>query len=139
VKISKQEEKFDKKSERNEIHWALSKLAKAAQELRWSVGEILEANLAEPRRFGLYFFFPVLVLDGKLKVWRQGVVSDANEVLFEFTSRSTNYDESVFISVITKNRFRDWISQFERDCARLVAKTSQQREELDKQARLLKR
>jgi hypothetical protein len=138
VKLKKTEIKFDRKSEHNEIYWALTGLTKAAQEMAWSMVEVYEdfsrnADIS----LDILLFFPALVLDGKLKTWRTGKVTDANEVLFEFSPRSSYYDEPTFISVLTKERFRPWLEQLEFDTANAVNRIGQDSSILDNQVDLI--
>jgi len=151
VKLAKpkQGEKLQRDSERREIHGALTGLAKAVEERLIMEADLLENFLegalydseTQPhlRQFFLAYFFPVLVLDGRMKSWRNGVVTDANEMLYEAHLRSRYYFRNRLVSVITGQHFGRWLSQFESDANALVQKIVTNRDKLDKEVELLER
>jgi len=142
VKLAKQEGSFHRDGERAEIGDALSGLAKATMHMLAETAEFIQADIEwnigrQNPPIRLELFFPVLILDGKLKVWRKDRVSDIPEVLFQVQLHSQNYDSSRLVSVITKGQFKRWLTQFEKDADQLVRKILTKRSRFDEQVRIL--
>lgn len=141
-------QKSDRDFERKQIHEALNGLAKATDDRLAKEAEMLQAFLdgtlnyadIQPQlwKFRLIYFFPVLVLDGKLKAWNKGTVSDAREVLCQVSLRSKNYFHDRLVTIITKQAFGEWLDQLEADTDQLVKKVMSQRKQLDEQVELLR-
>jgi len=151
VKLTNRGKRFDRDSEREQIQSALSGMAKAVDERLVIEAEMLQTLLEGAldddlvryyphlRRFDLHYIFPVLILDGKLKSWRNGTITDANEILHEVSLRSKHYFHDRLVGVVTKQHFNEWLAQFERDANLLVQKITKQRDKLDRQVELLEK
>lgn len=149
VKSPKKKGKFSKNDERRDIHNALTGLAKTLEHRLVTEAEVLQVLLedalnddlvreqADLRQFRLSYFFPVLVFDGKMKTWKKGIVSDADEILYEVSLRSGKYFEDRFVNVVTKDHFEDWLRQLHSDGKSLVGKIVKNRSTLDKQVELI--
>lgn len=149
VKSSKKKGKFSRNDERRDIHNALTGLAKTLEYRLEKEAEMLQVLLEaalnddlvreQPhlRQFTLSFFFPVLVFDGQLKIWKKGVVSDANEILYEVPLRSGKYFQNRFVNVVTKNHFEKWLKQLDSDGKTVVEKVIENKMTLDKQVELM--
>jgi len=142
----KKNEKDSRDQEYKQIHDALEGLAKATEDRLVKHAQILQGNLdvglylGEPT-YEFWFFFPVLILDGSLKVWRKGTqpVSDSSQVLCQVPLRSVNYFYDRLLSVVTRERFSDWLVELEQDAQLLATKIMNQRTKLDSQTALLER
>jgi len=151
VKLAKMEKRFDRNAERKAIHDTMTGLVKATQERlvldAQLIQDLLDAALdpeivrSAPhlRQFHLSYFFPLIVFDGKLKVWREGNVSDADEVLLDVALRSRRYFHSRLVTVVERGHFDQWLAQFESDAKALVQKITEQRSLLDRQVELLEK
>lgn len=149
VKLTKQETKFNRNSERNQIHSALTGLAKAVDERLEKEADLLqnflEATLdyghlqPQLRRFYLEYFFSVLVFDGKLKARRKSMVTDTDEVLHEVPLRSRHYFHNRLVSVVSREYFNEWLAEFEKNANAVVQKIIAQRDKLDRQVELIEK
>lgn len=151
VKLTKRQKRFDRDSERKQIYSVLSGLAKAVEERLVKEAEMLQTLLdgalndhvvrlhPHLRQFRLDYFFPVLILDGKLKAWRKGTVTDVDEILHKVSLRSKNYFHDRLVSVVIRRHFDKWLTQFEMDANALIQKIVNQRGKLDRQVELLEK
>lgn len=142
-------QKFDRDNERKLIHDGLTGLAKSVEESlameAYLLQDLLDAPLDEEtvqrmpnlRQFFLRYTIPVMVLQGKLKVWRKGEISDANEVLHEVVLRSKNYFHNRLVTIVTEGYFEKWLTQLEADANAIVRKIVNRRKLLDRQLELL--
>lgn len=139
VKLGKNE--FNREGERREIHDALDGLAKAAIYRQVQMAEVyqqlLDATLGgielgedSMGQFYFHYFFPVLVFDGKLKVWKRGEVSDATGVMHEVTMRSTQYSSTQLLRVVTAGAFKEWLREFDKEAESFAGKFSEFKEQI---------
>lgn len=121
---------FDRNSERKQVYEALSGLVKAVQDRLVMNATVIQALLQsnifysstnpEFRRYDMHFHFPVLVFDGKLKVWRNGKVSDANMVVFNVQLRTARYFYNRFVNIVSKGYFNEWSMTLEKELNALL-------------------
>ncbi|MGA2239946.1 MAG: hypothetical protein ABSG74_12110 [Candidatus Bathyarchaeia archaeon] len=149
VKSSMKKGKFSRNDERRDIHDALTGLAKTLEYRLEKEAEMLQVLLEgalnddlvreQPhlRQFSLCYFFPVLVFDGEMKIWKRGVVSDADEILYEVPLRSGKYFQDRFVNIVTKDHFENWLEQLHSDGKSLVEKIIKNKSTLDKQVELM--
>jgi hypothetical protein len=142
VKLEKKmQKKFNREGERREIHSALGGLAKAAIYRQVQMAEVTQqlldvtlmeiASGEEPvGQFYFHYFFPVLVFDGKLKVWRKGDVSDATGVMHEVTLRSAEYSATQMLRVVTAGDFKEWLREFGKEAESFASKFSDLKEQI---------
>lgn len=112
-----------KESERHKIQAALQGLAKAAIHRQVQMSALIQSTLdsvvaeafASPLFF--FYFFPIVIFDGKLKIWKDGLIQNARDVLHEVALYSAEYTERKLIDVLTRDTFKDWLSGFEEDAA----------------------
>lgn len=137
----KREKKFNREGERTEIHNALGSLAKAAiyrqVQMAEVIQQLLDATLGEivsgedsVGQFYFHYFFPVLVFDGKLKVWKKGDVSDATGVMHEVTLRSADYSATKMLRVVTAGVFKEWLREFDKEAESFASKFSDLKEQI---------
>ena len=135
--------------ERGEIYRTLTGLGKSLEEglvntalaLQQMLGPALDDQMfmisRDYREFDFFYFFLVLIIDGKLKVWKNGTVTDANEVLHQVSLRSSEYSFDRFVCIVRKEHFDPWLTQFERDSEAFTQSIMGQRSRLDRQVEYL--
>jgi hypothetical protein len=151
VRLAKTRKRFDRDKERKAIHDSMGGLAKATQErlvleaevMQDLLGAALDHEIVQSaphlRQFYLSYFFPLVIFAGKLKVWKEGDVFDADEVLFDVALRSRHYFHNRLVSVVERGHFDQWLAQFESDAKALVQKITEQRNLLDTEVELLEK
>jgi len=145
ARLPKSKGTFKRNDSRNGILLALNGLAKAVEDileaqaamLQFLLPAAIDGKIPSLTKFTIYYFFPVLVLEGGMKAWRKGTVTDANETLYLSSLRTIWYQEHQLVDIVSKSHLSDWLTQLEKDATQLAAKFFENRSKLDGQVELL--
>jgi len=128
---------------RPEIFEAVNALVKATKyDMRLHssaiyAGAELAKRTHEEGRFEIMVFLPILVFGGELYIWREGEVSETNQVLLEGRCHTRRYFENMLIGVVRNNYFKEFLSGIEKDSSWLANHICKKRTELDEQVKAI--
>ena len=82
-------------------------------------------------------FLPILVFEGGLYTWIDGNVSETDEVLVEGRCHTRRYFENMLISVVSAKRFKEFLTNINKDCMVLLNRIYENEQKLDEQVKTI--